>query len=173
MTTPDEESNRDRWARFRFAVIGSLLAAPPGEGELRSELEKLANRVYRHPITGVPAGFGISTIERWYYQARDSQDPVGELKTRTRKDAGEHPSLGLLVRQRLQAQYGEHKSWSYRLHYDNLRAVVEMEPSLGKLPSYAVVRRWMKSQGLYRQKRHRSRDSEGRSEQRHVSRNSK
>jgi len=161
MATPDEESNRDRWARFRFAVIGSLLAAPPGEGQLRSELEKLANRVYRHPITGVPARFGVSTIERWYYQARDSRDPVGELKRRVRKDAGEHPSLGLLVRQRLHAQYGEHKSWSYRLHYDNLRVVVDMEPSLGKLPSYAVVRRWMKSQGLFRQKRRRSRHTEG------------
>ncbi len=79
MKTRDEESNRDRWARFRFSVIGSLLAAPPGEGELRSGLEALANRVYRHPVTGVPAEFGVSTIERWYYQARDSRDPVGEL----------------------------------------------------------------------------------------------
>ena len=105
-------SRRERWARFRFSVIGPLLAAPPGKGELRSELEKLASRDYRHPIAGVPTRFGLSTIERWYYQAREARDPVGELKNRRRKDAGEHPSLGLRLRQVLRAQYREHPSWS-------------------------------------------------------------
>ena len=98
MKDGDNESRRERWARFRFSVIGPLLAAPPGKCELRSELEKLASRDYRHPITGVPTRFGLSTIERWYYQAREAQDPVDELKNRRRKDAGEHPSLGLRLR---------------------------------------------------------------------------
>lgn len=168
MKTLREESNRDRWARFRFSVIGGLLASPPDKGHLCSELKKLARRVYRHPLTGVPTRFGFSTIERWYYQVREVQDPVGKLKSRTRKDAGEHPSLGLLLRQRLRAQYRQHTSWSYRLHYDNLQAVVEAEPELGRLPSYAVVRRWMKSEGMFRQPRRRSRHTEGakRAEQR-------
>ena len=132
MKDGDNESRRERWARFRFSVIGPLLAAPPGKCELRSELEKLASRDYRHPITGVPTRFGLSTIERWYYQAREAQDPVDELKNRRRKDAGEHPSLGLRLRPLLRTQYREHPSWSYRLHYDNLRAVVEGEPELGE-----------------------------------------
>ncbi len=168
MKTPSEESIRDRWARFRFSVIGCLLAAPPGKGQLRSELEKLADRDYRHPLTGIPTRFGLSTIERWYYQVREARDPVGELKSRIRKDAGEHPSLGLLIRQRLRAQYRQHKSWSYQLHYDNLRVVVDAQPELGRVPSYAVVRRWMKSEGLFRQRRRRSRHTEGakRAEQR-------
>ncbi len=168
MKPPREESNRDRWARFRFSVIGCLLAAPPDKGRLRSELEKLAGRVYRHPLTGIPIRFGLSTIERWYYQVRQARDPVGELKSRARKDAGEHPSLGLLIRHRLRAQYRQHKSWSYQLHYDNLRAVVDSEPELGRVPSYAVVRRWMKSEGMFRQPRRRSRHTEGakRAEQR-------
>jgi putative transposase len=168
MKSPREESNRDRWARFRFSVIGYLLAAPPDKGQLRAELRKLANRVYRHPLTGVPTRFGFSTIERWYYQVREARDPVGKLKSRARKDAGEHPSLGLLLRQQLRAQYRQHTSWSYRLHYDNLQALVEAEPELGRLPSYAVVRRWMKSEGMFRQSRRRSRHTEGakRAEQR-------
>jgi len=157
----NKESNRERKARFRFSVIGPLLAAPPDKGELRSELEKLKSRVYRHPITGVPTRFGLSTIERWYYQARDARDPVGELRNRLRNDAGEHPSLGLSVRQVLRGQYREHKSWSYRLHYDNLGAVVEADPELGPLASYAVVRRWMKSQGLFRQRRRSSKHTPG------------
>ncbi len=161
MKDGDNESRRERWARFRFSVIGPLLAGPPGKCELRSELEKLASRDYRHPITGVPTRFGLSTIERWYYQAREAQDPVGELKNRRRKDAGEHPSLGLHLRPLLRTQYREHSSWSYRLHYDNLLALVEGEPELGALASYEVVRRWMKSQGLFRRRRVRARHTEG------------
>ena len=47
-------------------MIGQLLAAPPPKGELRAEIEALAGRQWRHPITGDPARFGFSTIERWY-----------------------------------------------------------------------------------------------------------
>ena len=59
----------ERWAHLRFSVIGQLLAAPPPKGELRAEIEALAGRQWRHPITGDPARFGFSTIERWYYRA--------------------------------------------------------------------------------------------------------
>ena len=31
------------WARFRFSVIGHLLATPPKDGELQHELEQLEN----------------------------------------------------------------------------------------------------------------------------------
>ncbi|MCP4898496.1 MAG: transposase family protein [bacterium] len=156
-----DESSRERWARFRFSVIGPLLAAPPPTGQLRAELQQLARKAYRHPETGAPTCFGLSTIERWYYAAREARDPVTELKNRRRKDAGEHPSLGLLVRQAFRAQYREHKSWSYRLHCDNVRALAEAQPELGRVPSYEVVRRWMKSQGLYRQRRRRHRHTAG------------
>lgn len=39
------------WARFRFSVIGQLLAAPPAHGTMRLGLEKLAVREWRHPKT--------------------------------------------------------------------------------------------------------------------------
>ena len=161
MKNRSEESSRERWARFRFSVIGPLLAAPPMRGQLRSELKKLAQKIFRHPLAGDPTSFGLSTIERWYYAARDARDPVAELKNRLRKDAGEHPSLGLSLRQALRAQYREHKSWTYHLHYSNLRALAEMTSELGRVPSYEVVRRWMKSQGLYRQRRIRRRKTAG------------
>ena len=56
----------ERWAHLRFSVIGQLLAAPPPKGELRAQIEALAGRQWRHPITGEPVRFGFSTIERWF-----------------------------------------------------------------------------------------------------------
>ena len=56
----------ERWARLRFSVIGQLLASPPAKGELHAALEELAAREWRHPSTGAPVRFGVSTLERWY-----------------------------------------------------------------------------------------------------------
>jgi transposase InsO family protein len=70
-----------------------------------------------------------------------------------RKDAGAQPSLGARLRQALLAQYDAHKKWSYKLHRDNLAVLVERDPSLERLPSYATVRRFMKTHGLLRQRR--------------------
>ena len=39
-----EVSDRDQQARFRFSVIGPLLAAPPARGELQQALQELAAR---------------------------------------------------------------------------------------------------------------------------------
>jgi hypothetical protein len=61
-----DPADRDRWARLRFAIIGPLLAAPPAKGELRAALRDLSLRTWRHPVSGVPLRFGVSTIERWY-----------------------------------------------------------------------------------------------------------
>ena len=58
--------SHERWARFRFSVIGPLLAAPPERGELQEQLKNLAAKKWQHPITGQRVQFGLSTIERWY-----------------------------------------------------------------------------------------------------------
>ena len=152
-----EEPSREKWARFRFSVIAPLLAAPPPKGEVRAALRELVEQTFRHPVTGEPVRFGFSTLERWYHKARQATDPVGELRQRPRSDRGEHRSLGLLLRQRIRRLYEEHPSWSYRLLHENLCAIAESEPELGEVPSYAVVRRWMKSNGLFRKKRRRPR----------------
>lgn len=156
----DEKVQRhDRWARMRFSVIGPLLAAPPKSGELRAELEKLAAKAWRHPVTGEPVHFGVSTIERWFYQARAAQDPVQTLRTRVRKDAGAQPSLSVEVRSALRAQHRDHPRWSFQLHYDNLVALARLHPELGKIPSYDTIRRWMRSQGLFQRRRIATRDT--------------
>jgi transposase InsO family protein len=153
MTDDDRRGRPERWARLRFAIIGPLLAAPPPRGELRAALEALEKKTWRHPVTGAAVTFGFSTIERWYYEAREHADPVGVLRRKVRKDAGAQPSIGPRLRQAVHAQYEDHKKWSYQLHHDNLAVLVERDASLGRLPSYPTVRRFMKAHGLQRQRR--------------------
>jgi len=160
----DEGAGRrhDRWAHLRFAVVGALLAAPPKKGELQTALTRLAAQEWQHPIRREPVRFAFSTLERWYYHARHATtDPVGRLRRRIRRDAGQQPSLGEPLRDAVRAQYAAHRSWSYQLHVDNLRVLVVDDPTLGPLPSYATVRRFMQAQGLLRQRRHTARDRPG------------
>ena len=86
--------SHERWARFRFSVIGPLLAAPPERGELQEQLKSLAAKKWHHPISGQRVQFGLSTIERWFYTARnEKRDPVQVLGRKIRSDHGRHPSL--------------------------------------------------------------------------------
>jgi putative transposase len=154
VTSSRKPSVHQAWAHLRFSVVGQLLAAPPPRGELRGELEKLAGRSWRHPTTGEPARFGISTIERWYYQAlRERHDPVSILRRKVREDAGRQAAMAEPVKQALLAQYAAHKGWSVQLHYDNLVALAGAQPEIGAPPSYSTVRRFMKAQGLLRRRR--------------------
>lgn len=142
------------WARLRFSVVGPLLASPPSRGELGGRLEELAGCKWRHPISGQWVQFGLSTIERWYYLARkEKQDPVSALRRKLRSDSGQHPGLSLALRQALVLQYRQHPSWSYQLHADNLAALVEQKPELGRAPAYATVLRFLKGQGLFKRPR--------------------
>src|SRR5437867_6274052 len=89
MSDDEKATTHQRWAHLRFSIIGPLLAAPPRRGELQAELERLAAKDWLHPVTGQPARFGVSTIQRWYYAARgERSDPVGVLRRKIRKDAG-------------------------------------------------------------------------------------
>jgi transposase InsO family protein len=149
----------ERWARMRFAVVGPLLAAPPEHGDLVEEIKRLAQKTWAHPITGEPHQFGQSTVERWYYLAKNAiDDPVAKLRRRTRKDSGQQRSVTAGQQKSLLEQYKAHPTWSYMLHADNLRALVRKDPQLGPMPSYGSVRRWMKANGLFRQRRRKGRD---------------
>jgi len=161
MNRSDDERH-DGWARLRFSVVGPLLSAPAEKGELRAEMEKLEAKTWRHPVSGASMRFGFSTIERWYYAAKNEhQDPVRVLRRRVRQDAGRARGVPFKLAQALRAQYEGHKSWSVQLHVDNLRVQVAQDPALGPLPSYSTLRRWMKSQGLFRQKRVKRRSTAG------------
>jgi putative transposase len=152
----------ERWAHFRFSVIGQLLAAPPHKGELASAIEALAQRTWRHPTTGEPVRFGFSTIERWYYRAwKQRSDPVRVLQRKRRADAGQQPAMSGAVRQAILAQYAAHKSWSVQLHHDNLVALAESNRDLNPPPSYATLRRFLKANGLCKRRRATSRKTAG------------
>ena len=145
---------KEKWAHFRFSVIGPLLAAPPEHGELKAELERLAAKQWQHPISGKWRRFGASTIERWYYQAlQDPNDPVGVLSRKVREDRGTHPSMAMELRDKLHIQYRQHPNWSYQLHADNLAAMICQDPKLGKAPSYPSVLRFMQAHGLMKRPR--------------------
>lgn len=146
--------SHERWALFRFSVIGALLAAPPPRGQLQQQLRQLAAQTWHHPLTGQCFSPGCSTIERWYYRALKGKDgPVEVLKRKIRSDQGTHPSVSAQLAQELTRQYHQHPSWSYQLHVDNLAVRVEQQPELGPLPSYAAVLRYMKSHGLIKRPR--------------------
>lgn len=156
---PDDERPRshERWAHLRFGVVGGLLASPPAPGELRAELERLAEKPWRHPTTGELVRFGLSTIERWYYAARAGSNPVGVLRRKLRGDSGRFLAIKDELGQVLRRQHKEHPSWSYKLHLDNLAVQIEGNPDLGAAPSYPTLRRFMAAQGLLRQHRRRGR----------------
>lgn len=152
MTGDRHDPSARKWARFRFAVVGPLLAAPPRRGQLRPALEQLAAKSWTHPTTGEPVHFGVSTIERWYYAAKNARDPVKELHRKVRSDAGEQPSMSAKLREVVRAQHAEHPTWTVKLHHDNLEALARQESSLGAVPSYATLNRYMKRSGLVRRR---------------------
>jgi transposase InsO family protein len=146
--------SHERWAHFRFSVIGALLAAPPARGQLQVQLEELAAKKWRHPISGEWIVLGLSTIERWYYKARHARSgPVQALERKIRSDHGQHPSLSPKLIALLQEQHRQHPSWSYQLHADNLAVLVEQQPQAGPMPSYASLVRYMQSHGLFKRAR--------------------
>ena len=150
----DQESSNlpDPWGQFRFAVIGGLLTCPPEPGELQQELRRLASRTYRHPRTGSPVTFGFSTIERWYYQALRTERPVTALERKIRSDAGLAKVMSNGLMTELGRQYQNYPNWSYKLHADNLCALVRERPELGDAPSYSTVSRRMKERGWYKKR---------------------
>lgn len=162
MKKRDERTTAERWAHLRFAIIGALLAAPPRRGELRAALEKLSEKTWEHPTSGEPVQFAASTIERWLYKARnEARDPVGALRRKTRKDAGTRPGMSDGMRRALEKQYRENDDWNAKLHRDNLLERARLDPSLGQVPSYATVVRYMRSVGMKRRKRRKSARTEG------------
>jgi hypothetical protein len=134
---------------LRFAIVGPLLAAPARWGALRAALQRLAAQSWRHPVSRHPTSFAFPTIERWYYAARNAaRDPVGVLRPRRRKDAGQQRTLSSRLQLAVQQQYQAHRRWSYQLHLDNLAVLLAADPTLGRPPSYTTLRRYMTAQGL-------------------------
>lgn len=162
MANEDDGNAARKWSHLRFIVVGPLLASPPRRGQLRAALAEQASKTWKHPTTGELVSFGVSTVERWYYAAKNApRDPVGVLRRKVRKDAGEHPSMGSKLRHMLATQHREHPGWSAKLHYDNLVALAKNDASVGPVPSYTTVRRYMRAHDLLRKRPRSRRKTEG------------
>jgi putative transposase len=137
-----------RWAQFRFAVIGELLSCPPQKGLLQKAIARLARQTYQHPIdVNRRISIGASTIERWYYRAKAAADPIAALGRKIRCDAGIRWSMSEQLLATLKAQYQAHRRWNVQLHCDNLAALVKEQPDLGPMVSYKTVLRCMRDNG--------------------------
>lgn len=136
----------DKWALFRFSVIGGLLANPPTKGMLKEKLEELAGCTYVHPVDGSTTTYGRSTIERWYYKALNTDDPINALSRKIRSDFGSSKAMDTQMLEILGRQYNSYPHWSYKLHTDNLEVEID-NLDLGKAPSYATVARRMQERG--------------------------
>lgn len=151
MSKQESSPARLRWARLRFSIIGPLLASPPESGELAARLDELCAKAYAHPTTGERVRFARSTLERWFYQAKNApQDPVHALERKVHRRAGTHPSIGAVLAAAIVAQHRAHPRWTYQLHHDNLCAAAKLDPALGPVPSRMTLSRYMKSTGLVR-----------------------
>src|SRR6476619_4326631 len=106
-----QDSRAQAWARLRFSIIGPLLAAPPAPRQLAKRLVELSAQTYQHPLTVQPMHFGVSTIERWFYRARDAADPMGVLRPAPRRDRGQQPALDQSLRALIVSQYEAHSDW--------------------------------------------------------------
>lgn len=157
MSNHESISARVRWGRLRFSIIGPLLASPAETGELAARLDELASKTYVHPTTGGHARFARSTLERWYYAAKNEpRDPLRALERKVHGRAGSHPSIGPTLALAIRAQHLAHPRWSYQLHVDNLRALSRIDVTVGPVPSRMTLSRYMRSQGLVRSKARRS-----------------
>ena len=149
-------SARVRWARLRFQILGTLLAAPADDGELKARLGELAARPWRNPTTGESIRFSFKTIERWWYTARGVDDPLSALGRKVPSHAGTHPSVSVALAEAIGKLHRDHPRWSFQLHYDNVRALAREDPRLGPVPSYVTLCRFMN--GLLRARKRRQRE---------------
>lgn len=160
MASSDNTPARVRWARLRFQIIGPLLASPSDKGELRSRIATLAARSWKHPTTGASVQLSFKTIERWFYAAKGKADPMAVLGRKVPRHAGTHPAVTDTLADAIARQHAAHPRWTFRLHYDNLVALAREQPSLGPVPSYTTVRRYMRGKALLRMRRKRRGESD-------------
>ncbi|MBC7171013.1 MAG: transposase, partial [Polyangiaceae bacterium] len=105
--------------------------------------------------------YGASTIERWYYAAKnETKDPIEALARKVPSHAGKQPSMSPELAKALELQYRQHPSWTYELHRENLLALAKERPELGGVPSSTTVARYMKNGGLVKRRKRKKRADE-------------
>jgi len=134
--------------------------SPPEAGNLGEAIRDLAKRYWEHPSTGQPVKFSAKSIERWFYEARASADPIRALERKVPAHAGTQPSLTTAAIHVIKEFRRGHTTWSAQLVYDNLKSTAKAQPDIGDVPSYATVCRFLKSNGLGKRKKPRLHEQE-------------
>jgi transposase InsO family protein len=132
-------------AVFRSEVVGSLCRRELGHGDLRAELEALAQQRFRLPGAELTKTISLPTLERWYYAYL--RGGLVALRPRPRKDRGRGRTLTPEQRTLLLEIRREHPSASVPL----ILRTLELDGRLDKgAVSAATVRRLYAEQGLDR-----------------------
>ena len=144
----------ERWAHLRFSIVGPLLSAPPKDGELKTALEALAEKLWLDPVSGEQTSFSLppsSAGTTW----RATRGPIPSTccaRSRAVTVASQR-SLPEKVKEAVGVQYTAHPGWSVQLHFDNLVARAKEDPALSGVPSYSSVKRYLRGKGLVRTRR--------------------
>jgi len=73
---------------FRSSVVGALVVREFAHGELRAELEKLAQQRFRPPEADSTRCYSVPTLERWYYACKAGGPEALVPKSRSDKGHG-------------------------------------------------------------------------------------
>jgi len=138
-------------AHFRFQVIGGLLVAPLKRCALQEAIKGIVARTWICPRTGHPRSLKLRTVERWYYSAKASENPIEVLRPKTRSDKGKEKAISADIAAELLLLYNANKEWTVYLIWDNLNAKLGEQTSGKKYcPSYSSVLRYLEKHGLFR-----------------------
>ncbi len=130
-------------ALFRSEVIGALTRRDLARGELHQELVALSKQRFRPPGSKVARCFGLSTLERWYYDYK--RGGLAALRPQPRSDRGRGRALSDEQRQLLCDIRREHPSASASLI---VRTLVEDGRLAENVVSASTVRRLFVDEGL-------------------------
>ncbi len=147
----DEKPQMDRDeenALFRAMVIGEVATCELPHGELKAELRKLKKKRFRPPGMPYTRTFGVSTLERWYYDYRAGG--LEALKPKRRSDVGRGRELTDEQRQLLLDIRAEHPHASAPLILRTLELAKVFPAGLVKPQT---MRRLFREAGLPRQPR--------------------
>ena len=100
--------------------------------------------------SGGEASRSIPTIERWYYVAKNSDNPIDDLATKLRADRGGRMLENSKLAEMIQSQYRDHPAWTRTLHHKNLEVLCAKIQDLGPMPSYSTLKRYMVDKGMVR-----------------------
>jgi len=129
-------------ALFRFEVIAPLLNLQGPRGVLRRAIEKLAERVWDHPLRG-RVKLGAGTIEEWLYLYR--QGGLEALQRRPRKDRGHSRRIDDELAERIE----ELARAEQPLDGPSILKELEADEAFKlSLPSLSTLYRFLKARGL-------------------------